>query len=103
MTREQALADLGLMINMQSVAKDPAHFTNQVGFIDICLEEADRRLHTAEGTADRAAWRQLDTIRDVLLWETCTSCGKDYRYPHLCREHLLCGLCHPPQGIVSAE
>lgn len=30
------------------------------------------------------------------VWERCTGpCGREYRFPHLCREHLLCGLCHP--------
>jgi hypothetical protein len=28
--------------------------------------------------------------------ETCTGCGRVYAWPHLCREHRLCGLCHPP-------
>lgn len=27
-------------------------------------------------------------------WETCTGCGNEYRYPHLCRAHMLCGICH---------
>jgi hypothetical protein len=29
-------------------------------------------------------------------WEACKRCGKEYAYPHLCREHMLCGVCHPP-------
>lgn len=32
----------------------------------------------------------------TVIWEKCRQCGKEYRYPHLCREHMLCGLCHPP-------
>ena len=31
-------------------------------------------------------------------WERCVECGREYAYPHLCREHGLCGLCHPPVG-----
>ena len=30
-----------------------------------------------------------------VLWETCVECGDDYAWPHLCRTHLLCGICHP--------
>jgi len=29
------------------------------------------------------------------VWERCEGCGHEYRYPHLCRAHHLCGLCHP--------
>lgn len=94
MTREEALAELGQMINMRSVAKDPASYIHQLGFIDICLAEADWQLRRTD--ADRQKWARLDAIREVLLWERCTACGKDYREPHLCREHQLCGLCHPP-------
>jgi hypothetical protein len=37
------------------------------------------------------------------FWERCEgSCGQEYAYPHLCREHMLCGLCHPPLSDVSA-
>lgn len=97
MTREEALAELGQMINMRSVAKDPASYIHQLGFIDICLEEADWQVRRAPG-ADRQKWERLEAIREVLLWERCTNCGKDYRYPHLCREHYLCGLCHPLVG-----
>lgn len=28
-------------------------------------------------------------------WETCVNCRREYLYPHLCRTHMLCGLCHP--------
>lgn len=29
-------------------------------------------------------------------YELCAgSCGREYLYPHLCRTHMLCGLCHP--------
>jgi hypothetical protein len=31
------------------------------------------------------------------VWERCAGpCGREYLYPHLCRRHMLCGLCHPP-------
>jgi hypothetical protein len=31
------------------------------------------------------------------VWEKCQGpCNGEYEYPHLCREHLLCGYCHPP-------
>lgn len=30
----------------------------------------------------------------VPRWETCQGCERQYRFPHLCREHLLCGSCH---------
>lgn len=30
------------------------------------------------------------------VWERCEGCGREYRFPHLCRRHHLCGLCHPP-------
>lgn len=30
-----------------------------------------------------------------VVWERCTgSCGREYRYPYLCRKHMLCGDCH---------
>ena len=29
-------------------------------------------------------------------WETCVECGWEFAYPHLCRKHMLCGMCHPP-------
>lgn len=32
-----------------------------------------------------------------VLWETCTGCGREYAWPHLCRAHLLCGICHPTE------
>lgn len=38
---------------------------------------------------------ERDTVRDA-WWERCEGCGREYRYPHLCRKHRLCGLCHPP-------
>lgn len=89
MTREQALAELGQMINMQSKLQD------HPGLNEINLEEADRQLRSAPG-AERSRWERLHIIREVLTWERCAGCEKDYRFPHLCREHLLCGLCHPP-------
>jgi hypothetical protein len=43
--------------------------------------------------------RTLRTLRAEPVWERCTGpCGREYAYPHLCREHMLCGLCHPPVG-----
>jgi hypothetical protein len=30
-------------------------------------------------------------------WERCTGCGNEFAYPHLCRQHMLCGICH--QGV----
>jgi hypothetical protein len=36
-------------------------------------------------------WFAPDTV-----WEICAECGREFLYPHLCREHSLCGLCHPP-------
>lgn len=30
-------------------------------------------------------------------WERCAKCGNEYRYPFLCRTHMLCTLCHPPE------
>jgi hypothetical protein len=38
---------------------------------------------------------QADDDPDA-VWEACEACGRWYRYPHLCRAHRLCGLCHPP-------
>lgn len=35
------------------------------------------------------------TTLDEPVWERCVGCGREYRYPHLCRTHGLCGLCHP--------
>lgn len=35
-------------------------------------------------------------IEPDVVWERCEGCGYEYRYPHLCRTHMLCGLCHPP-------
>jgi len=32
----------------------------------------------------------------VIVWERCASCGQEFRYPYLCRTHMLCGACHPP-------
>lgn len=35
-------------------------------------------------------------------WEPCVRCGKEFAYPHLCRTHMLCGICHqevPHDGI----
>ena len=31
---------------------------------------------------------------DKVIWETCAGCGREYAYPHLCRTHMLCGLCN---------
>jgi hypothetical protein len=28
------------------------------------------------------------------IWERCTGCGQEFAFPHLCREHQLCGICH---------
>lgn len=89
MTREEALAELGQMINMRSKLQD------HPDVIPIHLDEADRQLRRSPG-ADREKWQRLREISDVLLWETCADCGREYRYPHLCREHMLCGTCHPP-------
>jgi hypothetical protein len=89
LTREQALTELGQMINLRQKLDD------HPGLIETCLEEADRQLRRAPG-AERQKWERLETIRDLLLWERCTGCNRDYRHPHLCREHRLCGLCHPP-------
>lgn len=36
----------------------------------------------------------IDVTVEVL--EECTSCGGLFKYPHLCREHMVCGMCHPP-------
>jgi hypothetical protein len=50
-------------------------------------------LITAEG-----AWA-LSMAADATspIWERCEGgCGREYRFPHLCRTHRLCGLCHPP-------
>jgi hypothetical protein len=30
-------------------------------------------------------------------YETCTGCSNEFAYPHLCRQHMLCGVCH--QGV----
>lgn len=35
------------------------------------------------------------SMRSESAWETCAACGREYLYPHLCRKHRLCGLCHP--------
>lgn len=45
---------------------------------------------------------------DEEIWETCAGCGRQYAFPHLCREHLLCGVCHPvddaaPEGAPSVS
>ncbi|HEX7173506.1 MAG TPA: hypothetical protein VF365_12980 [Candidatus Limnocylindria bacterium] len=90
MSREQALAELGQMINMRQKLPDLPNL------IDACLEEADRQLRGV--TSKRTAFARLQLLREVLLWERCTECKQQYRYPHLCREHMLCGLCHPPAG-----
>ena len=50
--------------------------------------------------AEVAVWAtgQLQHLNrpDEPAWERCTGpCGREYAYPHLCREHMLCGLCHP--------
>lgn len=88
MTREEALAELGQMINMRQNLDD------HPGLIETCLQEADRQLRRSPG-ADREKWQRLREITEVLLWERCANCRREYRYPHLCREHMLCGLCHP--------
>lgn len=31
---------------------------------------------------------------EVPLYERCSGCGGEFLYPHLCREHMLCGSCH---------
>lgn len=37
---------------------------------------------------------ELDEQEQV-IWELCTGpCGREYRYPYLCRKHMLCGICH---------
>lgn len=28
------------------------------------------------------------------IYERCVKCKVEYRWPHLCRKHGLCGLCH---------
>lgn len=37
----------------------------------------------------------LEVARPEPIWELCTGpCGREYRYPYLCRKHMLCGICH---------
>jgi hypothetical protein len=31
-------------------------------------------------------------------FERCVNCRREYLYPHICRTHSLCGLCHPKEG-----
>jgi len=88
MTRDQALAELGRMINMRQKLDD------HPDLIDVCLEEADRQLRGV--TSKRTAFARLQFLREFLIWERCSGCEQQYRYPHMCREHMLCGLCHPP-------
>lgn len=29
------------------------------------------------------------------VWERCAGpCGREFAHPHLCRKHMLCGICH---------
>lgn len=66
----------------------------------------------ARGIRDRRpvlAWllrRYLRTLEPggaatARVWERCSQCRREYLYPHLCREHLLCGRCHP--SVESLE
>jgi uncharacterized protein (DUF983 family) len=36
-----------------------------------------------------------DAWQADLVWEECRNCGREYLFPHLCRTHRLCGVCHP--------
>lgn len=48
-----------------------------------------------EGLAQDDAEMVVALARSLAsCWERCASCAREYRYPHLCREHMLCGLCH---------
>lgn len=43
------------------------------------------------------AWKVSVMIDAVCpIWEECEQCHQEFRFPHLCRTHRLCGLCHPP-------
>lgn len=33
---------------------------------------------------------------DDETFEACAGCSVEYRKPHLCQDHKLCGFCHPP-------
>lgn len=47
---------------------------------------------------DGEQWQEPEVV-----WERCEGCGHEYRYPHLCRTHRLCGLCHPPIEPVRGK
>jgi hypothetical protein len=53
-------------------------------------------------SSDQPVWDAVQRGETQPVWERCTSCGIDYRYPHLCRESGLCGICHP-EGVCNPE
>ena len=37
------------------------------------------------------------------IWDRCAKCGRQYAFPYLCREHMLCGACHPLHRPATAS
>lgn len=46
-----------------------------------------------------AAGGEVDVTNAPVVWERCTGCGEEFRYPYLCRTHMLCGTCHEGVGV----
>lgn len=47
-----------------------------------------------DGTLGFIGWFGIQPEQGDPVWEACVSCRREYRYPHCCREHMLCGFCH---------
>jgi hypothetical protein len=57
--------------------------------LDLRLAELEMEMWV-DGTVPPVSLLGVETV-----WEKCTgTCGREYRYPYLCRKHMLCGECH---------
>ena len=96
-----------LDILMEEVAEafaedDPAKLRAeliQIAAVAVQWVEAIDRRATDPGDPRTAARRPPTTT----IWEKCAACGDQFAYPHLCREHMLCGICHPPIDERATE
>lgn len=49
--------------------------------------------------ADAEGFSYTPVVDHTGVYERCVQCRREYRYPHVCREHHLCGLCHPEMKV----
>lgn len=45
----------------------------------------------------------MSVTDEPVIWEICLQCQREFMYPHLCRTHMLCGMCHPDMARSDRE